>query len=380
MTFNINRKLNNLTQETEEPKQEVILSEEQKTQILSAWKNAPRDNPPSLKELTKLVFPDKALDGRSLEGKAVRDFLATYNVSPPRNVHEKIGPHILTVAEKEFIQNNIDQIKPLEMCKTLWPAVVNMSPLSKEFRAVSEFINSLNYKPGLEVKADKTIMDAGNFIPPKTYTECFRLVQKYTHEVLNMQEISEREKGGVMKLIAYLHAPRFLQMVNTYQDEKNRELFLSEVIRSTYNKPDLSSEELNQYFSLASDITLSLSIQAQIELLNIRLGEIMEDPDGKLSVTLAETISAKTKEYNDCLSRQRSLIKELNGSRATRLKNQLEANASVLSLMEYWKDEKKRKKLIQLANIRKQAVRDCVDELISMDSIKAEMFGSQKLF
>ena len=56
----------------------IILTLEQKTKILGLINLNPT-NPPSLKELTDNLYPDQDLDGRSFEGKAVKEYCATYN-------------------------------------------------------------------------------------------------------------------------------------------------------------------------------------------------------------------------------------------------------------------------------------------------------------
>ena len=55
------------------------LTEEQEQIILNEWNSRP-DSPPSLLELIKLTFPDQNLDGRTKEGKAVKEFLATKSI------------------------------------------------------------------------------------------------------------------------------------------------------------------------------------------------------------------------------------------------------------------------------------------------------------
>ena len=61
--------------------------------------------------------------------------------------------------------------------------------------------------------------------------------------------------------------------------------------------------------------------------------------------------------------------------RSDRLKNQLKENASILNLVELWKDEESRVKMIKLAELRKKAVKDEVEKLSNMDEIKARIMG-----
>lgn len=352
----------------------VILSEEQKQNLLNAWKSAPIDKPPTQKELVKIAFPNIEVDARSKQGKAVKEFFASFGFKPKPSTWVNVGAYTLSVAEKDFIQSNYDKLldNKLEIANLLFPDK-KITPLSREFKAIYNFIKESEiFAPQEEEPEDDKCL----FTPPRTYTECLRLINKYTHDIISIQDASEREKHGVNVLIKYLHSPRFIHMINTYEIESNRNLFLAEFIRATYDKPDLTVDELNLYLNLCSDYVSSSQIKREIELLSKRLGEIMDYPDGKMSTSLADTISAKNKEYNDCLDRQEKLVNKLNGSRAIRLKNQAVANSSVKSLVEYWREEKNRRKMLHIAKIKEKARLETAINLNSMDSIKTEMFGA----
>ena len=62
------------------------LSKEQEDRILKLWESRV-DNPPSLLEIIKEAFPDKKVDGRSKEGRMVKEFLATKEIKA-RGAHE----------------------------------------------------------------------------------------------------------------------------------------------------------------------------------------------------------------------------------------------------------------------------------------------------
>ena len=60
---------------------EIELTQEQKDTIIRTW-NDRKENPPSLQELTQIVFPDNPnIDGRSVYGKSVKKFLASRDLS-----------------------------------------------------------------------------------------------------------------------------------------------------------------------------------------------------------------------------------------------------------------------------------------------------------
>ena len=50
-------------------------------------------------------------------------------------------------------------------------------------------------------------------------------------------------------------------------------------------------------------------------------------------------------------------------------------NASILNLVEMWKDEESRHKMIKLAEIRKKALEEEVERLSTMDEIKCRIMG-----
>ena len=59
----------------------------------------------------------------------------------------------------------------------------------------------------------------------------------------------------------------------------------------------------------------------------------------------------------------------------TQLKKQIKENASVLTLVEMWREEETRHKMIKLAELRKKVVKEEIDNLSSMDEMKARILG-----
>ena len=103
--------------------QSIDLDENQQLALLNEWNNRP-DDPPYIKELIELVFPEvpeEKRDGRSKYGRAVKKFLAEKSlkakVSHKYYPKEKIE---LTEDQKEFITNNCGAMKPMEMAKVVF--------------------------------------------------------------------------------------------------------------------------------------------------------------------------------------------------------------------------------------------------------------------
>ena len=56
-------------------------------------------------------------------------------------------------------------------------------------------------------------------------------------------------------------------------------------------------------------------------------------------------------------------------------KSQIKESASVVHLVQMWKEEESRKKLIALAELRKKGVKKEIKKLSSMDEVKARIMG-----
>ena len=53
-------------------------------------------------------------------------------------------------------------------------------------------------------------------------------------------------------------------------------------------------------------------------------------------------------------------------------------NASILNLVQLWRDEESRNKMVALAEVRKKALENEVEKISSLDEIKARIMGLTK--
>jgi hypothetical protein len=106
------------------------------------------------------------------------------------------------------------------------------------------------------------------------------------------------------------------------------------------------------------------------------LDEAAQDTEGRrISMSLVEAIGKAQNDYHQSVNRQQKLLESLKEKRSDRLKNQIKENASIINLVQLWKEEESREKLIKLAELRKQVVSDEVERLSSMDEVKARILG-----
>mgnify|MGYP001208956698 FL=1 len=178
------------------------------------------------------------------------------------------------------------------------------------------------------------------------------------------------------QLLKNLSAPRLIQVINNYSSKKDRELFEAEFVRAIWDKPDLTSDEVNLYINVCVDYINLKNISSHIEKLNTMFNEVEDQQD--MTVRLAEVLKSKTDEYDKCEKRMESLIKKLNGDRAERLKNRFKENASILTLVRNFQIEEQRNHMIEIAEMQKKLVEEEVDRLDNMESWKARVLGISK--
>lgn len=358
--------------------EDLVLDQEHQDAIVNEWNNR-KTNPPSLKELVCLAFPDieeKLQDGRSKYGKCVKSFLASKNIKA-RAAHEYKGRDDVSLSQemKEYIDNNGHAMTDVDIAKIIFddPTLTN---LHKEARLVAEYRKENNIEQTLVPAPLSNNVPVEDYKPPKTMNLAITKVNKYLLDAINKEKITAKQKLQVQSLIGYLHTYRFLHQINSYESLNDRELFESSFIRYTHDKEDLTQEEVDQYIVLSSEVVIASNIQRRVEHLQTLLDEAAQDTEGRrISMSLVEAIGKAQNDYHQSVNRQQKLLESLKEKRSDRLKNQIKENASIINLVQLWKEEESREKLIKLAELRKQVVSDEVERLSSMDEVKARILG-----
>lgn len=358
------------------------LTLEQEKLILDTW-NANSSNPPSLKELTQLIYGGD-FDGRSEEGKSIKLFLASKNLRAKASSDDvkKTSAIVLTEEQKLYIVNNIATNTSVEIARVLFsnPALTN---LNAETRAINDYAKSLDTKVIYGGKDAIENVPESNYEPPKTLDKTLKKINEYVSFVQGASNLNAQQKKNVEKLIEYLHTYRFIRLMNSFESQQDRKSCEDAFIRYTYDKSDLTQEEIDQYISLAEEIVHGVSVKRRMEKLSKAL-ENISDKEGsseshqKYSMGLVEAIGKASTEYHQCRDRQKKLLDVLTQKRSERLDSQVKENASILNLVQAWKNEEERKKLFRYAELEQQAVAKEVDRLESISELKARLMGFSK--
>ena len=350
---------------------EPVLNEDQQNLIINTW-NEKKENPPSLQELTQLVFPQiPNIDGRSLYGKAVKKFLASRDLKvKTKSEYTPKDRTEFTQEQKDFITNNAAMMTAVDLARSLFNNYT-LSNLSIESRSVDEYLNTLPK----QVRAVQTEEEQqGEYKPPKNQERAMVRVNKYVLDGIDKDKISAKQKKELNSLISYLHTYRFLHQIGTYVDSVDRDLFESSFIRYAYDKSDLTQEEVDQYIILATEVVISSNIQHTIQTLQEQINMEM-DSGQKIPMVLVEAVTSARTEYNQCVGRQQKLLNDLKVKRSERMQKQVKENASILNLVLMWKDEESRNEMLKMADMRREVLKGEIGRLSSMDDVKARIFG-----
>jgi hypothetical protein len=334
-----------------------------------------RDNfglTPNLSELTKKLFDDESLDGRTKEGRAVREFLARESLEYTTTAWDKVDDIELNDQQIEFTKAQAKNgLSAFQISELLFPELT-IKRFCKEHMSVLEFLRE--YEPAYVHDSESAVNRA--YSPPKLFSTALNKVNEYAHEGLVEERLNHGEKECIDRLLKALAAPRFIQVVSTYSSMKDRILFEAEFVRATWDKPDLTSDEINLYINVCVDYINLKNISSHIEKLNVMFNEVQDQQD--MTVRLAEVLKSKTDEYDKCEKRMESLIKKLNGDRAERMKNRHHENATIISLVRSFQIEEERKRMIELAEMQKKLVEEESERLDNMESWKARILGISK--
>ena len=260
-----------------------------------------------------------------------------------------------------------------------------MTHLSLESREVNKYVNKLQ-------KADPTYLDMttytpkesetpvqshiGEYFPPRRMDQTLYRINKYLNLGWEEKKLKAMQLKQVEMLQRYLNTFSFCYQINTYRREDDRKLFEDAFIRYTYDKEDLTQEELDQFITLCTEVVTASTILQQVEDLRQLLRQASEEDEGRnIKMSLNEAISSLQTEYNQCRNRQNKLYKSLVDDRSKKIQERKQENASILNLVQAWKDEERRKSIIHLAEAQKQNLEGEAKRLSSMDELKAVIRG-----
>ena len=324
---------------------------------------------PDLIHLTRECFKNDSLDGRSKEGRAVRKFLVENSIEFRTTSRQPVENIEITTEQREFIIQQAEEgLSSLEIARIIFPSR-RVRPLSNEQRTVLATIREVN--PDILPSQDSGALHS--YISPKSPSRIIKKINDATGLGLDEPKLNRQKQICVEKLRTNLSNSRFLKIINNYLNEEDRVLFEHEFIRLTWDKPDLTADEINLYLNVCKEVINLEVISAHLNKLNNMFDEA--DEQQEMSIRLAEIIKAKSSEYHQCETRIENLTKKLQGDRGERMKKLQKENASFLSIVQLFQEEEERKTILKIAEMQKEAVKKEAERLEGMAEWKARVLG-----
>jgi hypothetical protein len=350
----------------------IELTPEQQQKVLDFWNKDP-NSPPDIVEITEHIWGLK-LDGRTKEGRAIISFLSSRSLAVETKTNYKPVRIELSQAHKLFIDNNYKLMTAVEMARVIF-ANERLTNLHGETRAVNEYVKTLSPE-GIAVASPDDV-PAGNYQAPDTTAGVLKKVNSYLNNAINKDSLSHADRKGLDALKNYLHNDHFDRQINSYDSERDRKSFEDAFVRYTYNKPELSQEEVDQYIVLAHEVVVSFKAQRRSEKLQQMLEAVTDaSPDNaKISMALVDAISKAQNEYHQCVARQQKLLDDLTEKRSDKLSKQIKDNATILNIIMAWKQEETRIAGLKYVQMEQDAVNAEVDKLSALPDFKAKIMG-----
>lgn len=358
---------------------EYKLSDDQKKKILDYWNDKNESGKsPSLSELSFYVFGE-GVDGRSKEGRAMKEYLATFEIKPKAaQEYVPLKRKELTEEQKAYIQNNCAAMTSVEMSRIIFKNN-KLNNTCIEARTVNEYIKELD---PIETYEDPNEGGSSTWKAPCTRIQTIAMVNKHfkVSNKFDKSKMNVNQEKEVESLMRYLNTYRLESQINTYEEANDRTLFESVFVRYTHDKADLTEEEVDQYIILSNESIMEKKIKRRSEhlqkLLDNQTGAGDNDSEhARVAMSLVEAIGKATTEFNSCIKRQQDLVNSLKQKRSDRLSKRIQENASILNLIDKWKLEKTRNELIKIAEKRKNKVKEEIDKLASMEDVQAKILG-----
>lgn len=323
----------------------------------------------NLNELTQKCFDNESLDGRSKEGRLIRQFLIENEIKFTTSRRPKKDEIEFSQQQKDFIIQQAEAgLSSLKIAEIIFPDR-DVKPLSNEQRSVLEAIKEIN--PDFLPSQDSGALN--DYIAPKSQPRIVKKINDATGMNLDESKLNRPMKICVERLGINLNNSRFVKIVNNYLSKGDRELFEQEFIRLTWDKPDLTADEINLYLNVCKEIINLEVVSCHLNKLN-EMFDVADDQN-EMSVRLSEIIKAKSSEYHQCENRIENLTKKLQGDRAERMKSRQKENASILSIVQLFQEQDERQNMVRIAEMQKALVKEEANRLEGMSEWKARVLG-----
>ena len=187
----------------------------------------------------------------------------------------------LTTSHIEFIDQNIKTgITPKQITELLFSkelaGVSNLNVfITPQYRAVHKYIKE-KY-PEYLVDSESAVNE--KYVVPRSLGTVIKKVNKWAGQDLLEGKLTLQHRKFLEKLLNYLASPRFVQNYDSYRSANDKDLFEAEFVRSVWDKPDLTIDEINLYINVCMDYINLKQIDMKKNKVNEMFNDTQEQKD-----------------------------------------------------------------------------------------------------
>ena len=341
------------------------LTDAEKQAVLDAWNSGIHDIMGIMHRIWGRMY-----DGRSKKGRYVKQLLAenqkdgTVKGDEPK----KMSLVALTDSNREFIIAHSNKLNSMEMARTIFNDDT-LGPLTAEVRVVRQFLETI--APKATALSDD---DLGGYVPPRSEDQALARIAKYAHEPIVKDTMTPHQKEWVRRLICYMHTHRFVFEMANMTTPEERILFESSFVKYTYNKPDLTEEDIDLYITMCSNIVSTHRMKQELVQWSAMQDESMRT-DSKIPMAIVEITGKLRTDIDAMEKRQTTMVHDLTTKRSKRMDGASQNKNSILNLLANFQEHNKRKQIIELVEARRSRVKEEKNRLANMEEFRSEILG-----
>lgn len=276
-----------------------------------------------------------------------------------------------------------------EMFKMLFPDLTLKSYVMPEYKAVVGYVRSVNeesvdmWEDPVEKRRyqpPKTYHNVVGLV--NKYVSNPFDPSRAMYDPTNIKPAHEK---NLKALLSYMQSSTFSFQASQYDKKIDRELFESTFVRQVQDKAvDIIPEEVDTYIAIAATSVQVSQIERDIIKQQKIRDNILDDAAGdenkvKLSMSLVESIKAMQTQLIAAKKHKQDLLESVAGARNKRLDSKANQKDAIIDLIGLWTEEKTRLQLIALGKKEHMDDEGEMNRLESVDDVMALIAGMSKI-
>lgn len=276
-----------------------------------------------------------------------------------------------------------------EITMMMFPDLPDLTPVHGEYRAVFNLVQSINedavsvwdepvetrrYKPPVSYSS---MIGAINRYVGNPYDP-----SKALYDPSNMKSLHER---NVKALFSYTKSTRFILSATQYDSKADRELFESTFVNLVHDKAaELIPEDVAMYISAAAEAVQISQIERAVQKHERYINEIIdgtgdkEGRQGKLTTAMSDSANSLREKLDKSKGRFKGLLESVAESRGKRKDSKAGANESLINWLALWTEEEDRERLLEFARQEHEEDGKEYERLRDLDDVIALVAGQSE--